>query len=322
MHLNQIIGQDKLKRQLGHLLQSGQTGHAYVFSGPAGTGRRTLAETFAAHLMCMSDPVAPCGICAGCRMAAAGTHPDMHRVEPDPEKDRIVIEQIRQLMSQLSIRSVHGRKVLFVFEADKMNEAAQNCLLKSLEEPPPETLLLMTAVRFDKLLPTVQSRSIRLELARYDEEDVRRILAAQGMDPTGKPFCLAYADGIPGRAARLLTSATLGETREKALAVLPGAGGVTAADALLALLSEDRNRFPEAVDVLMTAWRDIMMMHEGLDKRLINGDKRDMIGEAVRRSRPEEAQRRIMQLDGWRAQLDGNLNYQLAVDGFVAALAD
>lgn len=322
MLLNRIIGQEPLKDRLRHLLESGGVGHAYVFSGPDGTGRRTVAEAFATHLLCGVSPAAPCGACAGCRLAAAGTHPDLATVAPDPEKDRIVVDQIRQLQSQMSIRPVHGRKVMLLLEADRMNESAQNCLLKSLEEPPPETVLVMTAIRFDKLLPTVQSRSIRLELGRYSIEDMTRILASQGLDPADRPFCLNYADGIPGRAARMLRSATLAETREKALATLPGAGGTAAADALHALLSADKSRFGEAIDVLITAWRDVMMLREGLDRRLINADKRGMIGEAVRLSRPESAQRRIRMLDEWRDRLDGNLNYQLAVDGFIAALSD
>lgn len=323
MNLQNIIGQTSLIPHLLNLVETGAIGHAYAFSGPSGMGKETIARAFATHLFCQTTPLEPCGSCKGCKMLAAGSHPDFHIVQPDTEKDTIVIDQIRHMQSQLQIKPLYGKKVILILEADKMNEAAQNCLLKTLEEPPAESLLMMTTIRFDKLLPTVQSRSIRLDLHRYHKMDMLQILKGQGMDGEKQPFCINYADGIPGRAVSLLSSATLSDTREKALATLPGSHhAALALDGLSVLLSNDRQRFSEAIDILMTIYRDMMILREGASDGLINDDKRDMISGAVLSSAAEWPMKRILLLDDWKRRLEENMNYQLCVDGLIAVLGN
>lgn len=325
-----IVGQHRLLGRLSAMLKEGVPGHAYAFTGAQGMGKRTLARAFAAGWICgatghmASEPAKPsqrpCGECRACHLFASGTHPDVCRIESDGKK--IAIEAIRAMQAQFSERAMFGRRLCLIEEAEKMNEAAQNALLKTLEEPPEQTLILLTTSGFDALQATIRSRLVRLPLDGYTQDELSLILKMAGAGKADA-FLTAFSQGIPGRAMALLGSQTLEQNRQRVLALLregpkrPGDSGVAL---LWRHLGERREDFTEIADLLQGLLRDLVSVREGETARLINPDKTDTMGE-VSRLQPREAWlAAIERVDDIRRAVRENLNYQLAVDALGAIL--
>ncbi|MFT5781284.1 MAG: DNA polymerase-3 subunit delta' [Pseudomonas sp.] len=140
-----------------------QHAHAYLLHGPAGIGKRALAERLRALLLCQRPvALAACGECKGCHLLAAGSHPDNFVLEPEEADKAIRVDQVRELVSfVVQTAQLGGRKVVLVEPAEAMNLNAANALLKSLEEPAGNTILLLVCHQPSRLLPTVKSRCVQ-----------------------------------------------------------------------------------------------------------------------------------------------------------------
>ncbi len=183
--------------------------HAVVVTGPAGVGKSTLALDIAAALLCSAeDPAAkPCGDCRACRMVGHGNHPDLHRLAPSGAGGGISIggrgeRGVRDLVSDLALLPVEGgARVAIIEAAHRMSEDAQSALLKTLEEPPTGTTILLCADDEERLLPTIRSRCTRIRLGPLGIRDVEAVLAARGVADAPTAARLArITDGRPGHA--------------------------------------------------------------------------------------------------------------------------
>ena len=142
--------------------------HAYLITGGGGDSRAAFAGRLAAAYLCEGD-TPPCGRCRACRKVGKGSHPDLSRTAPPPDKTEITVEQIRSLRADAYVRPNEGRRKVYVIDpADAMNPAAQNALLKVLEEGPAYAAFLLVSDRPGKLLDTVRSRCELLSLPRED----------------------------------------------------------------------------------------------------------------------------------------------------------
>ena len=142
--------------------------HAYLITGGGGDSRAAFVGRLAAAYLCEGDPP-PCGRCRACRKVGKGSHPDLSRTAPPPDKAEITVEQIRALRADAYVRPNEGRRKVYVIDpADAMNPAAQNALLKVLEEGPAYAAFLLVSDRPGKLLDTVRSRCELLSLPRED----------------------------------------------------------------------------------------------------------------------------------------------------------
>lgn len=189
--------------------------HAILLVGPASAGKTTLAYDLAAALLCLApDPAArPCRACRGCRLVAAGNHPDLHRLAPEGAGRQIAIGDarhpdpgtVRHLVGELALLPVEGgARVAVVEEAVRMNEDAQNALLKTLEEPPEGVAILLCADDEDRLLPTVRSRCARIRLGSVGVRDIEELLAEQSLaDPPTAARLARISGGRPGLAVAL-----------------------------------------------------------------------------------------------------------------------
>jgi DNA polymerase-3 subunit delta' len=191
---------------------AGSVPHAVLLTGPASSGKTTLAEDLAAALLCSdADPSArPCRRCRGCRLMASGNHPDVHRLAPDGAGQQIRIGDhskpepgtIRGLISDLALLAMEGgARVAIVEQAHRMNDDAQNALLKMLEEPPGGVTIILCADDEECLLPTVRSRCVRVRLGSVPGRDIEEWLAELGVAdaPSAARFA-RLAAGSPGLA--------------------------------------------------------------------------------------------------------------------------
>lgn len=196
---------DPYWQQLQAQLGAGRLAHAYLFFGPSGIGKDALAQRLAAALLC--EQPGPqgmaCGECSACQLIAAGTHPDNLVLAPLEGKTGILIDQVRQLTAQLGLKSHSGGyKVARIDSAHLLNPAAANSLLKTLEEPTDNTVLILVTDQPSRLLPTIRSRCQGLRFAPPTPDAVRAWLAPRiGGQDAG--LLLALADGAPLTAVAL-----------------------------------------------------------------------------------------------------------------------
>ena len=181
--------------------------HAILLSGPPNVGKTTLALDLAAGLLCLApDPAdRPCRACLACRKVERGVHPDVHRLLPQGPGGQIRIAAVRELGSALALLPLEGRRRIAIVEsADRLNEDAQNALLKTLEEPPAGTVIVLCADDDDPILPTVRSRSVRLALPSLPPTVVAAFLGDRGMTDTARAARIArLAAGRPGVAVAI-----------------------------------------------------------------------------------------------------------------------
>lgn len=190
-----------------------QQAHAYLLHGPAGSGKRALAECFAAFLLCKA-PVQQraCGQCSACKLYAADTHPDLVRLEPEEEGKGILIASVRELVSKILQTSQQGgRKVVIVEPAEAMTIGSANALLKSLEEPAGSTVFLLISHQFSFLLPTIKSRCVLQVCPLPSSEDSIQWLQQQRPELSAEQCqtVLALASGSPLNAQKLLDADVL-----------------------------------------------------------------------------------------------------------------
>jgi hypothetical protein len=206
-------GQPAAVAAIRSMLRAGMP-HAILLAGPAGVGKGTLGEDIAAALLCLDpDPARrPCRMCRGCRAVEHGNHPDLHRLGPGGAGAVIPIggpgreeHGVRDLVRDLALLPVEGgARVAVVTAADRMTEDAQAAFLKTLEEPPAGTVLVLTATDEERLLDTIRSRTIRIRLGPVPRREVEALLVDAGLaEPPLAARLARLSDGRPGDAVAL-----------------------------------------------------------------------------------------------------------------------
>ncbi len=202
MPFSDIIGHEKQLESLRWALEKDRLHHAYLFLGPEGVGKRAVALSLAMAIQCREKEGDSCGGCADCVQVRGGNHPDVRVVGPLTGKKEITIQQVRELEKELSYRAFSGRKKIAIVDpAFLMNFSAQNALLKTLEEPPKDSLLILVSTSTGGLLPTLLSRCLRLSFAPLPAGIVASFLATQkGLEREEAELLAAMSMGSLGRA--------------------------------------------------------------------------------------------------------------------------
>ena len=205
---------------LGQSVAAGSMTHAWLFTGPAGSGRSVAAQAFAAALQCERAGMLGCGECAQCRTVAAGTHPDVRAVVPQGLS--ISVAEMRTTVAGASRRPQLGRwQVIVIEDADRLTEQASNAMLKAIEEPPPRTVILLCAPSLhpDDVMVTVRSRCRLVTLRTPPAEAVAGVLRAEGYDEVTADWAAAAGQGHVGRSRRLARDADARDRRAEVLAI-------------------------------------------------------------------------------------------------------
>lgn len=200
-----LLGNDRLKQNLTGALSRGRISHFYLLSGPAGSGKRTLSRLLSAAIVCTGENK-PCLHCNACRKAMANIHPDVITVD-DPDKKTVSVDLIRDARADIYIQPNEADRKIYLFpRAQDMLPPAQNALLKILEEPPAYGVFLLLTDNAEKLLPTVRSRCVELNMAALPESILRPALkqACPQADEERLTGAIARSGGYLGQAKAIL----------------------------------------------------------------------------------------------------------------------
>lgn len=320
MPFTDIVGHQKPLEILRQALEKRRLPHAYLFLGPDGVGKRTVALALAKAIQCQAGSNDFCGKCADCIRIARGNHPDVRVLEPAAGKKEISILQVRELERELSFRPFSGwKKIALVDPAPLMNGSAQNALLKTLEEPPQSSLIILVSTSTGGLLPTLVSRCLRLSFTPLPVALVADLLASRkGMERGQAEFLAALAMGSPGRALSAEMELLVERRRvwlEKICSLTPQnyKAALAAADEL-AGSREESLRFLEWVE----GWyRDLLLCSvSGKSDGVLNRD----LEEELKRQAARHSLERLLWLRSGTARtaarIQRNVNRRLALESF------
>jgi DNA polymerase III subunit delta' len=232
--LNDLVGQDHLRDWISDVIESEKIGHAYVFSGTEGMGKKTFATIFAKLCLCNNikkskreessrssggDFLESCGFCHSCKTFESGTNPDFYFLIR--ENKSIGVDDIRKLQENIHIAPMYSeRKVYLIPEAELMTDPSQNALLKTLEEPPPNVMIILLTTNMDKFLETISSRVVRKDLKKYTKLEIQGFLNREFSTQENLDFIAGIADGNMGKAIRLMEDQNFMEFREVVFSII------------------------------------------------------------------------------------------------------
>jgi DNA polymerase-3 subunit delta' len=300
--------------------------HAYLFTGPRGVGRRTLALRFAQALNCPQPtaPGVPCGVCRTCTQIEAMQHPDLAVIQAEQINGILKAEQVREMQHSLSLSPYQARyRIALLLRFEQANLYAANALLKTLEEPPPQVILLVTAESAENLLPTVVSRCEVLRLRPVALEEVRRGLQDRWGLPEKDAVLLSHVSGgRPGYARQLQLQPEKLEQRlewlEDHRKLLAGNRVERFKYAEKICKDKDKDLVKERVyGVLQTwlsLWRDVLLKAAGASAALTNVDRQKDIELLSSACSMQTAHSMIAALQHTLELLERNVNTRLAVE--------
>lgn len=318
MPFSGIAGHGSQIATIRRILSSGRVAHAFLFSGPEGVGKRKVATALIEALFCGKDE--GCGGCISCRKIASGNHPDIHTLEPDGQF--IKVDQVRTLQKDLSYRPYEApRKACIIDGADRFNPSSGNSLLKTLEEPPGNALMILLAANIDAVLPTIRSRCQQISFAGVPAGEIAAFLLASGIDGDIARVAASLAEGSIARALSLCSDEIMAERAE----VITTACQLSL-DNMLNLFSfteqfdKDREKTLRTLELLTSFWRDMLHLASG-SADMVNSDLSAILErETARRSR-ESLLSDLESIGRTRQALLRNANVRLSMDVLSMQLA-
>lgn len=314
-----IVGHEWAARLLQSHITSGEVRHAYLFTGPSGVGRRTLALQFAQAINCL-EPPAPgdfCGQCRACRQIAAMQHSDLSIIQAEKEGGVLKVENIRDAQHLLSLLPYESRyRVALLLRFEEANPSAQNALLKTLEEAPQRVILLLTADSAESLLPTIVSRCEVLRLRPMPLERLQSELEQRDFTPQDARLLAHLSGGRLGYALRLKDDPGHMDQRQAATEDLLNLLASNRRDrfSFAESASKDRETLRETYRVWLSIWRDLMLRCASANMPLVNLDMESEITLLAGQIDLATARARISDLEQAIARLDGNLNARLLTE--------
>ena len=323
-----LIGHDWAVKLLKHHIEDQHTRHAYLFIGPESVGKRTLASRFAQALSCeRADPLGEiCGECRACRLVSEGTFPDLDVLTPDPT---IQVDDVRSLQRRLALAPYEGPwRIALLENFHSASISASNAMLKTLEEPPDQVVLVLTALAQELLLPTVVSRCEVIPLRGVSSLTISGALEDREVESEHAHMLATLSEGRPGRAIRWNTDPDLFERRSAALDHLREAIGMdisgrfTLAERIVGRgkIVVQRRRVRTTLEAWLSIWRDLLYRGYQAEVQSRNPDQLPSFEGVVQPVAPAERYGVVKAISTTLAAVDSNANLRLAMEALMLDL--
>ena len=307
-----IVGHEQVKEHLQAAIKDNKPFHAYIFQGDVGVGKETMARTFAAGLQCQGEGEKPCKTCVSCRQVDSGNQPDVIWVTR--EHASLGVEDIReQLCNTMEIKPFSSPyKIYIVQEAEKMTEAAQNALLKTIEEPPEY-----------ELLPTIQSRCLTLEFRPLSTSTVEEFLKKQCQVPDYLAKASAvFAQGNLGKAMRYAKSDDFIERKDKVLSLLRNVNHMDVSEMLEVIrdLGTRKDEVRDYIDLMALWYRDVLIFKatKNINQLLFQEESSHISKEASNRS----YEKILQAFEKAKSRLKANVSFDVTLELMLVTLKE
>ena len=314
-----ILGHEQIIAHLQNAIEEDKVSHAYIFNGPEASGKMMLAEAFAMALQCEGEGKRPCLECRSCRQAADHNQPDIIYVSHE-KPNTIGVDDIRtQINNDIDIKPYSSRyKVYIVDEAQKMNQQAQNALLKTIEEPPAYAIILLLTTNADSFLQTILSRCITLNLKAVKEDKIKEYLMKHYQIPDYQAdICAAFSQGNVGKAIQLASSEEFGELKASVLQLMKRLEDIDLYEMTGAVkqIAEYKLSVNDYFDLMMIWFRDVLYLKatNDVDGLIFKDEVYDIKKQAAKRSYPG-IETILEALEKEKIRLNANVNFDLVIE--------
>lgn len=315
----EIIGHEQIIEHLQNAITMDKVSHAYILNGPDKSGKMMLAEAFAAALQCEKGGNEPCMECHSCKQAVGHNQPDIIYVTHE-KPNTISVDDIRsQLNNDIDVKPYSSRhKIYIIDEAEKMNQQAQNALLKTIEEPPAYAVILLLTTNASTFLPTILSRCVTLNLKVVQDEKIKKYLMSDYQIPDYQAdVCVAFAQGNVGKAIQLASSDDFNEMKSSALQLIKRLNEIDLYEMTAAVkqISEYKLEINDYFDLMMVWYRDVLYFKATGDVNgLIFKDEVYDIKRQAEKSSYSGVEVIIEALQKAKLRLNANVNFDLVIE--------
>lgn len=325
---DEIIGQDKVVEHFKIAIKRNKISHAYILNGESGMGKKTLAEAFALTVECEAGGDVPCMECHSCKQTLSGNNPDIRWVTHE-KAGTISVEDIRmQINNDIFIRPYeYKKKIYIVDEAQKMNVAAQNALLKTIEEPPEYAVILLLTTNKEMFLQTILSRCVVMDLRPVEQEKIETFLKVKDriVDYRARESAI-FSRGNLGKARELSSSDDFFAFKEEVLRVAKNAEYMSVAD-MGTIVKDIAKQYKENIENylnLLELWyRDVLIYKASQNyKELLFQKEEKYVREQAEKLSYHGIEKILSSIDRLRFRVKSNVNFELAMEMMFVTIRD
>lgn len=316
---SEIVGHEQIKEHMQAAIRDKKPFHAYLFQGEEGVGKEALARTFAAGLQCQSESAdKPCKECVSCRQMESGNQPDVIWVTR--EKASLGVDEIReQLCNTMDIKPFSSPyKIYLVPEAEKMTEAAQNALLKTIEEPPEYGIVILMTSNISALLPTIQSRCLTMEFRPLSTAVVESYVKEHCQVPDYQARAsAAFAQGNLRKAMRYAKSEDFIERKDHIISLLRHVEQMDLSEMLAVIkdLGTRKDEVRDYIDLMVLWYRDVLLFKATKDiNQLLFQDEASYISREASHRSYEKIEEILQAFEKAKVRLRANVNFDITME--------
>lgn len=325
--LEDILGNEHIVEHFKKAIENNKISHAYIINGEKGMGKRTVAKVFAMTLLCEEKGTVPCMKCHSCVQALTDNNPDLIMITPD-KPTTLSIDHIRQtLVNDVELKPYsNSHKVYIVEDAELMNNAAQNAILKTIEEPPEYAVIILLTTNISALLQTVLSRCVKLDMQPLKKEVIKKyLMEKEKVVDYQADIAVSFAGGNLGKAIELSKSQDFAEMLDEVIQLLRYIKDMQAYEVVAAVkrASEYKFRFTDYIDLMILWFRDVLVYKASQNvNELIFKDEIQTIKKHAAKSSYNGIEHILEAMNKAKLRLKANVNFDVAIEMMFLTIRD
>ena len=322
-----IIGHEQIIHHMSTALKSKKISHAYIFEGPNDSGKNMLARAFAKALQCEAGYGDSCDMCRSCQQMESGNQPDVKWLTHEKPMTISVDDIRKQINADMAIKPYSSKyKIYIVDEAEKMNEQAQNALLKTIEEPPEYGILMLLTNNIEAMLPTILSRCITFHLKPVEQHKIVELLTSvYGVPDYKARICASFSQGVVGKAIDMAASEDFNDLQYHVMSIVKNIHEMDVYEVVeeVKRLSAYKTGINDVIDMMMVWYRDVLVLKVTKDANaIVYKDAYRALMEQAKRSSYEGLNAIIESMEKAKARLAANVNFDVALEMMLLAMKE